>query len=853
MLTALVASSLLGHQNSSLSLAQAIGHSLQSDLQTPRRRPATPGSAPPQGPGGPPPASQTTPAKEESFDTATKDFEKQEGVVNTFRKGETLLWEIPKKMLGRDFLWMIELKGTPAGGYNGSTAAGDLIRFEQRGDKILVRSIDYSVRASEGKEIKLGVQQSNIQPIITTFDIKSKSKGGGLLVDVSRLFKSELPELRYGPSVGGSAMDPNRSFLEKVSDFPDNVNVEVTATFVGGGGLSFNGFSAFISKPSNTALVHHSITVLPETPMMGRLADSRVGYFSNRFEDYGTPKNGVKDFAFISRYRLEKKDPTAELSEPKKQIVYYIGREVPMKYHSYIKAGVEDWNAAFEEAGFKNAVVCKEAPTEQEDPKWSAEDSRVSVIRWAPLPIANAMGPHLSDPRSGEILSAHIIIWHDVLKLAEDWYFAQASPSDPRAQKLPLSDEVIGECMRFIVSHEFGHTLGLPHNGKSSAMVRTELLRDPKWTAENGTAYSIMDYARFNYVAQPSDHASLVPKVGKYDRFSIMWGYKPIPSASNPSDEKFVLDNWASRQVEDPTLRFYDNFTDVDPTAQSEALGDDAVVASTYGVANLHRVMGFLKPAATKYGEDYSELSRFYGAVWGQYSRYIGHVVTMVGGVVQTDYHAGRGNNVYSPVPRDRQKAAVKWLLDNVMVTPTYLVPKDILYKLGASGIASRVSGSQSRAFAGLLQNARLGRMLENEQVNGPQAYTVAEMMGDIRGEVWKEFADASPKIDLYRRGLQRTYVNALVGKLAGTSSEARAFAISDLRIQLGAIRRAAPRAADLSTAAHLADMDLLISQSLTNPPAQVGTGTSTSFPFGGTNVEDGSDFCQAIYRTGKF
>jgi hypothetical protein len=501
--------------------------------------------------------------------------------------------------------------------------------------------------------------------------------------------------------------------------------------------------------------------------------------------------------------------------------------------------GVEDWNVAFEAAGFTNAIQAKLAPTPEEDPDWSPEDVRYSVIRWAPLPIANAMGPHVGDPRTGEIISAHIIMWHDVLKLGVDWYYAQASPMDPRAQRIPFPKDLMDDIVRFIVSHEVGHTLGLQHNGKSSAMVPTELLRDKKWTHENGTATSIMDYARFNYVAQPGDGANLMAKIGVYDKFAIEWGYTPIDHAQKPEDERSVLDAWASRQVGNPMLRF-GNFSSVDPTSQSEALGADSMTASTYGLENLKRVMKNLQSASNKFGRDYSELSRFYGAVWSQYNLYASHVVGNVGGIEKIDYHVGRGGEVNRHVSKDKQKRAVKYLMDNVLTTPEYLLDRSILMRIGTSNGSSRVSSAQSRAISGLLSSSRASRMVENETINGDKAYSVAEMIEDMHAEVWKELKASKPVVDSYRRTMQRSYVSTLASRAGGSSGDLKAYALDELIKCEKAASAAAKKAGDTATRVHLQELSRSIKQVLENKNgSSTAGGVSFPFPFIKEPVED--------------
>ncbi len=771
--------------------------------------------------------------EEDTYAKTVKDYTAQDGVFKVWRQKENVMYEIPKDVIGRDFLWVTEIKKTPGGMYNGSAVADNVVRWEIRDDKVLLRLVNYSVRATNGgPEIQAAVEQSNVMPIIRTFDIKARGKDGAPLIDVGQFYKNDIPEFSVRGAVAGSGQDPSRTFYDKISVFPNNINIDVMMTFMPGG-AGFSPFGGVTGNGPRTCVVSHSMSLLPAVPMMGRIKDSRVGYFSTGVEDYGTDYHGVKDYEFINRYRLEKKDPTAAVSEPVKPIVYYISREVPAKWHPYIKQAVEDWQVAFEAAGFKNAIICKDAPTEKEDPNWSPEDSRYSVIRWAPLPIANAMGPSVADPRSGEIISAHIILWHDVLKLQTDWYFSQASVNDARARRLPYTDELEGRLLRFVVAHEVGHTLGLPHNGKSSAMIPIGLLRDPKWCAENGTCTSIMDYARFNYVAQPGDGVegdNLIPKIGRYDKFAIKWGYTPISGIRDPFAERAILDSWAAAQVNDPQLRFYDNFSSSDPTAQAEALGDNAVVASALGVKNLKRVIQYVRPASVRTGEDYSEMARLHGAVFGQFARYLSHVLVVFGGVEQIDFRGGRGGAVYNPMGRAYQKSAVQYVIDQVFTTPTWLFPQEIADKVFPDMGLSRIRGIQRSAARGLLSDSRLVRVLQQEAVN-PNAFTVAEMLSMVRGGVWSELAQNNPKVDYFRRGLQREWINALTEKLS-TSSDIRAIAMGELAVELKAINSGAARSTDATTKGHLLELKKQVEFALANPDKAAPAAQSFVPPF---------------------
>lgn len=751
-------------------------------------------------------------------EVVTEDLATQSGVFKVHSKGDKLLFEIPPAMLGRDFLWVTEVQKTPLGGYNGTAANDRVVRWERREDKILLKTINYGIRATHGDAIKSAVEASNVQPIAMVFDVAADAKDGSAVIDVSRLFTSDPAEFSVRQTLGVGNVDSGRSFLDDAKAFPTNINVTSTLTFgagaapTGGGGGFGRGRSA--GGPSNTAVVHYSIVLLPSEPMMGRLFDSRVGFFTESFQDYGTEENRVAEKQFITRYRLEKQDPGAALSEPVKPIVYYVSREVPEKWRQAMIDGVNDWAVAFEKAGFKNAIVGKLAPSESEDPSWSAEDARYSVIRWAPTPTENAMGPHVHDPRSGEIISAHIIIWHNVLKLAQDWYFAQASPNDKSAQKLPLPEKLMQRLVRYIVSHEVGHTLGLQHNFKASSTYTIANLRSPAFTRQFGVEASIMDYGRFNYVAQPGDGAELVPIIGPYDKFAIQWGYMPIPEAHMPEGETAALDRLAAEQVKNPMLRFGSNRSGGDPSQQSEDLGSDSVEATRLGFLNLKRVMGFLESAVEKPGKDYSDLEDAYGTVWGQFNTEMGHVLTVVGGVVMTDYHAGRGGAVYVPVSRERQAAAVKLLCDHVVKAPTWLTPARLLSKIQGAGAGSRIASAQNRVFGSLLSDSRLTKMFELEERDGRKAYTVREMVDMLRHEAFLSLATGRDP-DFLQRQCQRSFVSALAGKLDSDASDVRALALAELRSLDANLASAAKSAKSAKTKNHYMDLSRSIKQAL--------------------------------------
>jgi len=767
----------------------------------------------------------------------TKDAVSQEGVFKVHRIDDKILFEIPANLLGRVFLWQTEVAQLPQNtGFPGTPVGTRVIRFTRRGNKIYMRNVGYAMRTDADGGIKTGVEANSLEPILMAFDVQTEGKDKSAVIDVTQLFTSDPQDFSVRSAVSGAGADPGRSYVDKVKAFPTNIETRSMLTL---GAMPFAG----VDSSSLTVLVHYSLDLLPEKPMMGRLKDSRIGYFTQDFTEYGRAENRAVFRQYINRFRLEKKDPTAAVSEPVKPIVFYLSREVPEKWRPYMKQAIEDWQPAFEQAGFKNAIIAKDAPTVEQDPDWDPEDARYSVIRWAPSPIANAMGPSVQDPRSGETVSAHVIVWNNVAELAENWYFSQTAAVDPAARKVPLNDKLMGELIRYVVVHEVGHTLGLEHNFKASSAYTVAQLRDPKFTAENGVSASIMDYSRFNYVAQPGDGVTrLIGMIGPYDKFAIEYGYKPIPAVNKPDDEKPALDTLLSKQVSDPRLRFGNYKFFQDPTTQTEDIGSDAVEATRLGLLNLDRIgANVLFDAGTKFGEDYSRLEELRGALIDQRLTELFHVIDLIGGVVETDYHAGRGGDVFTPVPAARQRAAARFLLTRGLETPKGLYEPRITNRIEPNGFLGELTSLQQIIFSSLLSNSRLQRMFDNQAANGTGAYTPEALLNDVTNNVWSDLGTASPKSDIYRRSLQRAYLRTMDGKVnTTTSSDFAALAKDNLKDLAKRIDKALPKVQDRMTALHLKESRASIEKILTDKYSKAtGGGMSLYDLLFGINLRD--------------
>ncbi|WP_158842083.1 zinc-dependent metalloprotease [Polaribacter sp. L3A8] len=699
----------------------------------------------------------------------TKEHKTDEGLFKVHSKDNTYLFEIPDSLLTREMLMVTRIAKTANGiGFGGGKTNTQVLRWEKKKKQILLRIVSYDVVADTILPVHEAVVNSNLEPILFSFPIKAISKDStATVIDATALFATDIKPLglpaKDRKTYQATRMDKDRSYIDRISSYPQNIEIRHVKTYIAS------------KAPSNSALgsitleMSNSMVLLPKVPMKRRYFDERVGWFARGQVDYGLEAQKSKTVTYLDRYRLEVKEEDiekfkrGELVEPKKQIVYYVDRATPKEWVPYIIQGVNDWQVAFEAAGFKNAIVGKMAPTKEEDPEYSPEDVRYSVIRYLASPIPNANGPHVSDPRSGEILESDINWYHNVMTLLHNWYFIQTAAINPDARGNNFKTETMGELIKFVSSHELGHTLGLPHNMGSSTAYPVDSLRSASFTKKYGTAPSIMDYARFNYVAQPEDKGvALMPNIGTYDKYAISWGYRPILDKS-AIDEKPILDSWILKHAGDPMYRFGHQQASgvVDPSSQTEDLGDNAMKASMYGIKNLQRILPRLEEWTSEKGENYDELSTMYGQVLSQFNRYMGHVTANVGGVYENFKTTDQEGAVYTPVDKATQKEALQFVIDELFKTPTWMLDQNIFSKTEFSGSVERVRGLQARTLNNILDAGRMARMIENETSNGSKAYSLISMMSDLRKGVWSEIY-AEKSIDTYRRNLQRAYLDRL-------------------------------------------------------------------------------------------
>lgn len=705
------------------------------------------------------------------------------GFLTVHKVDNNYFFEIPDSMLNRDILIVNRISKAPTSrqksrvGYPGDILGSKVIRFENKDNKrILVREYSYRERSENKDGMFQSVRNSNTQPIVANFGIETIKKDSltrNYVINISVFLQKENPLFSFDADskeyIGLLNMVGEGTYIDTLKAFPKNIEISTTVTYQSKKGMSNVGFLETGSpRIPLTYELNSSMVLLPEVPMKARLFDPRVGYFTVGYTDFDSNPQGIEYKKLITRWRLEPKDEAAylrgELVEPKKPIIIYIDPATPKKWVPYLIQGVNDWQVAFEKAGFKNAIYALEAPTD--DPSWSLEDARHSAIVYKPSDIPNASGPHINDPRTGEILETHINWYHNVMSLLRDWYMIQAGTIDEAARKMQLDDELMGQLIRFVSSHEVGHTLGLRHNFGSSHTVPVEKLRDKAWVEANGHTPSIMDYARFNYVAQPEDgitRAGIFPRIGIYDKWSIEWGYRWLPQFQTPKDEvAFSNQSIIEKLKTDVRYTFGTESDPNDPRNQSEDLGDDSMLASLYGIKNLKRIVPQILTWSYEPNKSYAGAGEIYSGVVSQFNRYLGHVTKNVAGIYSNSITVEQTDEIAREfVPANIQKRAIAFLNEQLFTTPEWLIDRQLMEKAKILPV-NVICSLQSGVLARLINKNTLDKMSENEILNGKKAYTSAQMFNDLKKVIWSNLGQS----DIYKRNMQKAYVENLINLL---------------------------------------------------------------------------------------
>ncbi len=828
-----------------------------------QKPPATPPATNANAPGNviQPPANSRNTGPKPYQEVITSKAITQRGLLTTHQVEDKYYFEIPDSVLGREILVVNRIAKSAAGsragflGYAGDQIADNVITFEKGpNNRIFLRSISYQ---EVGRDSSGGMYQSvlnsNLQPIVAAFDIKALSRDsatatGGAVIDITDYLMGDNDILFFNArtkrQLGLGSYQRDNSYVVEVKSFPSNLQIRTVKTYIRTPQPSFGATAAATvvvggaTGSPNTYELSSSMIMLPKVPMQPRYFDSRVGYFSTGYTDFDINPQGVERVRMITRWRLEPKEEDipkymrGELVEPQKPIIFYIDPATPKKWVPYLIQGVNDWQVAFEQAGFKNAIMGKEAPVN--DPEWSIDNANYSAIVYKPSDVPNASGPHVHDPRTGEILESHINWYHNVMSLLRNWYLIQTAAVDPRARSTRLEDSLMGQLIRFVSAHEVGHTLGLRHNWGASSTVPVEKLRDKKWLEENGHTPSIMDYARFNYVAQPEDHVGekgLFPRIGAYDKWAIEWGYRWFPEVKSPEEERPILNKMTIEKLKDHRYWFGSESDLDDPRSQNEDLGDNAMKASGYGIKNLQRILVKLPEWTREPNKEYESLTELYNQVLLQYNRYMGHVTKNIGGIMTTPKTVEQSGAIVEFVPQAKQKEAMAFLQAQLFTTPKWLVGNNIAAYTGTNNLMT-IANAQDAVLSKLLSSTTLVKLLQFE-AESPQAYTAAEMVSDLTKGIWSELDHHKP-IDIYRRNVQKTLVDRLVrlarpettgltlfslgnsvSPVYSRNTDVVSIARAQLRQLRAEIKAALPSYKDAASQAHLMDVQDRITAAL--------------------------------------
>ena len=689
-----------------------------------------------------------------------------DGLFRIYRDKKDVYFEIPDSLLDKEMLWISRIAALPAnfgGGYiNAGTKTNEqVVRWQESADNILFRAVSYSAIAGDSLPIRQSVKVNNYEPILYRFEIETHNPdSSAVIIKVTDLFTKDIGAIGPMPqylrkSYQVRRLDAARSFIESARSFPLNIEIRHDLTF------EANNPPGDEQSGTISIQMNQSMVLLPDELMDKRPYDERVDWFTIAQIDYGSEELKADQQRFIRRWKLVPKDPEAyargELVEPEKPIVYYLDPATPEKWRPYFREGIELWQKPFESAGFKNAIIAKDPPTPEEDPEFSPEDVRYSVVRYVASTTRNAIGPSVSDPRTGEIIESDIIWFHNHLRSYRNRYMLETGAANPNARTLNTPEEEIGEMMKMVIAHEVGHALGLPHNMKASSAYPVDSLRSGSFTQEYGIAATIMDYARYNYVAQPGDeNIRFIRQIGPYDHYAINWGYRYL---SPETQQKEILNSWIQEKEGNPVYMFGGSGR-IDPTSQTEGIGDDPVKASEYGMSNLKIVAGNLPEWTTRAGENYDDLSELYRELLGVWSRYTGHVVTNVGGVVEVRKTSDQEGAVYTPVSENDQERAVDFLLNESFDNISWLVDEDLLSRIQPEGALQQLQSLQGRHLRNLLSASRINRMVEMEALHELD-YSATSMLSSVRRGLWKELRN-SASIDAFRRNLQRIHVMQL-------------------------------------------------------------------------------------------